>query len=103
MLFEEGWATSPLRWLMDTLGHDQLARLTAEPGLVAVVDQHAAALRDTIALDRESLGDYLLGFADELRERGWVFRGGHDPAAARLTAICWLARELGLLADESPA
>jgi hypothetical protein len=102
-LFEEGWATSPLRWLMDTLGHDQLARLTAEPGLVAVVDQHAAALRDTIALDRESLGDYLLGFADELRERGWVFSGGHDPAAVRLTAICWLARELGLLADESPA
>ncbi|WP_162795382.1 DUF6401 family natural product biosynthesis protein [Nonomuraea lactucae] len=103
MLFEKGWAASPLRWLMDTLGHAQLERMAAEPGLVAAVDQHAAELRETITLDRETLGDYLLGFADELRHRGWSFSGGHEPAAVRLTAICWLARELGLLADESPA
>ncbi|MET7461043.1 DUF6401 family natural product biosynthesis protein [Nonomuraea sp. NPDC005501] len=103
MLFEKGWATSPLRWLMDTLGHAQLQRMTGEPGLVAAVDQHAAALRDTIALDRETLGDYLLGFADELRHRGWTVREELDAVALRLTAICWLARELDLLADESPA
>lgn len=126
MLFENDWAASPLRWLMETLGHAQLERMAADPSLVAAVDQHAAELRETISLDRETLGDYLLGFADELRERNWSFhefhelqefpalhelhelsglpgfRGGHDPAAVRLTAICWLARELNLL-DESPA
>ncbi|MFG3438429.1 DUF6401 family natural product biosynthesis protein [Nonomuraea sp. NPDC047897] len=105
MLFENDWAASPLRWLMETLGHAQLERMAAEPGLVAAVDQHAAELRETISLDRETLGDYLLGFADELRERNWSFQSlhsGHDPAAVRLTAICWLARELNLL-DESPA
>lgn len=111
MLFENDWAASPLRWLMETLGHAQLERMAAEPGLVAAVDQHAAELRETISLDRETLGDYLLGFADELRERNWSFHElhefhephrGHDPAAVRLTAICWLARELNLL-DESPA
>ncbi|MEU8245539.1 DUF6401 family natural product biosynthesis protein [Nonomuraea sp. NPDC048916] len=103
MLFEDGWATSPLRWLMDTVGHGQLARMAVEPGLVAAVDQHAAALRDTIPLDRETLGDYLLGFADELRHLNWRPIGENDAVAVRLTAICWLARELSLLADESPA
>ncbi|MEV0200737.1 DUF6401 family natural product biosynthesis protein [Nonomuraea sp. NPDC050691] len=103
MLFEKGWAASPLRWLMDTLGHAQMERMAGEPGLLAAVDQHAAALRDTIALDRESLGDYLLGFADELRHLGWTFRDEPDAVSLRLTAICWLTRELGLLADESPA
>ncbi|MEV0594847.1 DUF6401 family natural product biosynthesis protein [Nonomuraea cavernae] len=88
---------------MNSMGHAQLDRMAAEPGLVAAVDQHAAALRDTISLDRETLGDYLLGFADELRHLGWTPGGEHDVAAVRLTAICWLARELGLLADESPA
>ncbi|MBB6352225.1 DUF6401 family natural product biosynthesis protein [Nonomuraea muscovyensis] len=102
MLFEKDWAAAPLHWLMNTLGHAQLERMAAEPGLVAAVDQHAAELRETISLDRETLGDYLLGFADELRDRGWSFHGGHDAAAVRLTAICWLARELNLL-DESPA
>ncbi|MEU1719326.1 DUF6401 family natural product biosynthesis protein [Actinomadura sp. ATCC 39365] len=99
MVFEEGWALSPLRWLMDTLGHAQLARMESEPALVAAVDQHAALLRDAIPLDRETLGDYLLGFLDELRHRGWIFSGDHDAPALRLTAVCWLAREQGFLAE----
>lgn len=56
-------------------GDAQLARMDGDPGLVAAVDQHAAVLRDAIPLDRETLGDYLLGFLDELRERDWVFTG----------------------------
>ncbi len=88
---------------MDTLGHVQLARMTTDPGLVAAVDQHAAVLRDTIPLDSETLGDYVLGFLDELRERDWVFVGELDTAALRLTAACWLARELGFLGGELPA
>jgi hypothetical protein len=109
VVFEEGWAVSPLRWLMNTLGDAQLARMSGDPGLVAAVDQHAAVLRDAIPLDRETLGDYLLGFLDELRHRGWIFtdeageHGEPDAAALRLTAVCWLARELGFLEDGLPA
>ncbi|NRQ31729.1 hypothetical protein HII36_07740 [Nonomuraea sp. NN258] len=80
---------------MDTLGHAQLARMETDPGLVAAVDQHAAVLRDAIALDRETLGDYLLGFLDELRLRGWTFSDESEPPALRLTAVAWLAREHG--------
>jgi hypothetical protein len=88
---------------MNALGDTQLALMGNDPGLVAAVDQHAAVLRDAIPLDRETLGDYLLGFLDELRHRGWSFTGEPDAAALRLTAICWLARELGFLSDELPA
>jgi hypothetical protein len=103
MLFDEGWAASPLSWIMKMLGADQLARMAEEPTLLAEVDQHAAAVRDAIVLDRETLGDYLLGFLDELVERGWRFTGQRDFATFRLTAICWLARELGFLNDELSA
>ncbi|WP_043634709.1 DUF6401 family natural product biosynthesis protein [Nonomuraea candida] len=103
MVFEEGWAASPLRWLMNALGDAQLARMDGDPGLVAAVDQHAAVLRDAIPLDRETLGDYLLGFLDELRHRGWSFSGEPDAPSLRLTAVCWLTRELGLLEDGTPA
>ncbi|MFC4012628.1 DUF6401 family natural product biosynthesis protein [Nonomuraea purpurea] len=103
MVFEDGWAASPLRWLMGSLGESQLARMDADPGLVAAVDQHVAVLRDAIPLDRETLVDYLLGFLDELRHRGWVFSGESDAPALRLTAVCWLARELGFLEDGNPA
>ncbi|MEO3869941.1 DUF6401 family natural product biosynthesis protein [Nonomuraea sp. B12E4] len=103
MVFEEGWAVTPLRWLMDELGEAQLARMGDEPGLVAAIDQHAAELRDTVPLDKETLRDYLLGFLDELRDRGWVFDGRLDAPALRLTAVCWVARELGYLEDGRPA
>ncbi|MER7505990.1 DUF6401 family natural product biosynthesis protein [Nonomuraea pusilla] len=94
---------------MSTLGRAQLARMASDPGLVAAVDQHAAVVRDAIPLDRETLGDYLLGFLDELRHRGWSFPDRldeldePDAPALRLTAVCWLARELGFLEDELPA
>lgn len=88
---------------MDTVGARQLPRLSANPGMLAAVDQHIAALRDAIELDAETLGDYLLGFLDELRDRRWTFTGEPDFPTLRLTAICLLARELGYLDDELPA
>lgn len=103
MHFEDGWATEPLQWVMNVLGRDQLARMATDPGLVAAVDQHAAILRDTIPLDGETLGDYVLGFLDELRDRGWAHLDPLDPRALRLTAACWLAREHGFLTDDLPA
>lgn len=88
---------------MDTLSPERIARLTAHPGVLAAVDQHMAALREAIELDEETLGDYLLGFVDELRDRNWTFTGEPDFATLRLTAICLLARRLGRLDDELPA
>ncbi|MFG2073129.1 hypothetical protein SAMN05421874_104240 [Nonomuraea maritima] len=99
MVFEEGWAASPLRWLMNAVGDSALERMGGDPALVAAVDQHAAWLRDAIPLDRETLGDYLLGFVDELRRLGWSFTGEPDAPSLRLTAVCWLTRELRLLDD----
>jgi hypothetical protein len=103
VLYQEGWSAAPLRWVMDTLGPEQLDLPSVHPGVLAAVDQHMADLRDAIELDAETLGDYLLGFVDELRERRWTFTGEQDYAALRLTAICLLARRLGYLGDELPA
>jgi hypothetical protein len=85
----------------------RLAEFAFEPGLVAAVDQHAAAVCDALVpaprgpeprtVDREDLADYVLGFTDVLTESDWREPVGYDFAALRLTAICWLIREYGLL------
>ncbi|NYI05048.1 DUF6401 family natural product biosynthesis protein [Allostreptomyces psammosilenae] len=98
-----GQAPDPLRWAMEEFGH-RLAHMPYDPALVAAVDQHAAEVRDAIELGRETLGDYLLGFVDGLREQGWEPYTAPDPfAMLRLSAVCWLAREHGFLADETSA
>ncbi|MFJ8072453.1 DUF6401 family natural product biosynthesis protein [Streptomyces sp. NPDC096176] len=96
----------------------RLVEFSFEPGLVAAVDQHAAAVRDALvplvpaprrpgdvgrpeaidALRREDLADYVLGFTDWLSEIDWSEPVGYDFATLRLTAVCWLIREHDLLA-----
>lgn len=89
----------------------RLAESASDPGLLAAIDQHAAAVCDTLSLDppyapipkqrtvaREDLTDYVLGFKDVLAEKGWEEPAGYDFATLRLTAICWLVREQDLLA-----
>ncbi|MEU8524403.1 MULTISPECIES: DUF6401 family natural product biosynthesis protein [Streptomyces] len=91
----------------------RLSEFSFEPGLVAAVDQHAAAVRDALVVPaqrrpsdvpdgrssvrREDLSDYVLGFTDRLSAVDWVEPVGHDFATLRLTAICWLIREYDLL------
>ncbi|MGW6455322.1 DUF6401 family natural product biosynthesis protein [Streptomyces sp. NPDC055078] len=103
----------------------RLSEFSFEPGLVAAVDQHAAAVCDALiprprrgeptapvapvtpaeadaaasvaSVRREDLADYVLGFTDWLRETDWSEPVGHDFATLRLTAICWLIREHDLL------
>ncbi|NWF26005.1 hypothetical protein HW130_06935 [Streptomyces sp. PKU-EA00015] len=95
----------------------RLSEFAFEPGLVAAVDQHAAAVRDALAplvpgqrrsgspvrakpgdvLRREDLADYVLGFTDWLSEIDWSEPVGYDFATLRLTAVCWLIREHDLL------
>ncbi|MER7955947.1 DUF6401 family natural product biosynthesis protein [Streptomyces sp. NPDC096030] len=92
----------------------RLAEFAFEPGLVAAVDQHAAAVCDALVpaprrpdatvpalrrtVRREDLADYVLGFTDSLSEADWTEPVGHDFATLRLTAVCWLIREHDLLA-----
>ena len=92
----ERYSLAPLAWLTTVYG-PEMARLEWEPGLLAAVDQHAAAVREAIPLEREHLADYLVGFLDELHEQGWR---PHDPElfpALRLLAVCWLADQAGFL------
>ncbi|MBT2368805.1 hypothetical protein J7E88_26590 [Streptomyces sp. ISL-10] len=97
----------------------RLSEFAFEPGLVAAVDQHAAAVRDLLVtlvpgqrragspprreerfdkVRREDLADYVLGFTDWLTEIDWLEPVGYDFATLRLTAVCWLIREHDLLA-----
>jgi hypothetical protein len=74
----------------------RLPEMAFEPGLVAAVDQHVAAVRDVLGgadAYHLTLGDYTLGFLDALREGGWQEHAGYDFATLRLTAVSWLIRE----------
>ncbi|WP_318210333.1 MULTISPECIES: DUF6401 family natural product biosynthesis protein [unclassified Streptomyces] len=85
----------------------RLSEFSFEPGLVAAVDQHAAAVCDALipaqrgpearSVRRGELADYVLGFTDWLAEVDWAEPVGHDFATLRLTAVCWLIREHDLL------
>ncbi|MFF0478399.1 DUF6401 family natural product biosynthesis protein [Streptomyces sp. NPDC004284] len=85
----------------------RLSEFSFEPGLVAAVDQHAAAVCDALiparrgpevrSVRREDLADYVLGFTDRLSEADWTEPVGHDFATLHLTAVCWLIREHDLL------
>jgi hypothetical protein len=82
---------------------------SASPGLAAVVDQHAAAVRDILKLGVRSgaavaqsvlLAGYAQGVLDHLRERGQHLRvpagtagwARADWFSMRLVAVCALAR-----------
>jgi Family of unknown function (DUF6401) len=100
-------AKSTLNGLMIWLGEPGLAAAGTLPGLMALVDQHAAAVRDALGdpadgLSAVSLAGYAAGVRDALIEADW-----RVPAVAeqdwsrpewptvRLLAICVLARSHG--------
>jgi hypothetical protein len=103
-------ARRALERLNTQLGAGLLAAATA-PGLAAVVDQHAAAVRDILTVGVESgaavagvvlLAGYAQGVQDHLRERGQQLTVPDDQAGwlaaswfhVRLLAVCTLARSL---------
>lgn len=95
---------TPLAAIVEQFG-GRLPELAFEPGLVAAVDQHSAAVRDAVYTDaygqdslHEALTDYVLGFTDALREMGWEANEGYDFASLRLTAVCFFMREYGVSA-----
>lgn len=90
------------------LGRGGLAVAAATPGLLAAIDQHAAAIRDTIGDGWRVPGAAALaGYAQGLRDRGaahlWEVPSAdqvHWPTAEwpvlRLVAVCALARQAGI-------
>lgn len=98
-----------LNRLHDQLGTAGLVAAATVPGLAAVVDQHAAAIRDILTVGVESgaavagvvlLAGYAQGVQDHLRERGQSLAVPSDAAGwrsaswfhVRLLAVCSLAR-----------
>jgi hypothetical protein len=104
----EASARRTLAQLHERIGGPGLAAAAAVPGLLAAVDQHAAAVRDILVLGVESggvvgavlLAGYARGLLAQGREMGWRFGapGGLvgwtrvDWLTARLVAVCELAR-----------
>lgn len=97
--------------LHEQVGSAGLVAAAAVPGLVAVIDQHAAAVRDILTVGVESgaavagvvlLAGYAQGVQDHLRERGEPLRVPSDLTswlnadwfAVRLVAVCALAKDL---------
>ena len=97
--------------------HASLAELTAavgvsgfsaaeeHPGLMSVIDQHAAGVRDSLGADTRPLTAILLaayaeGVRDAAFQHGWTAPAGaidwseNDWVLRRLLAVCMLARTL---------
>lgn len=104
-------ARRALTRLHEQVGEAGLMAAALVPGLIAVIDQHAAAIRDILAVGVESgasvagevlLAGYAQGVQDHLRERGEPLRVPTDVTtwpdadwfAMRLVAVCALARDL---------
>ncbi len=99
--------------LNEQLGTTGLLAVASAPALAAVVDQHAAAVRDILTAGVESgaavagvvlLAGYAQGVQDHLRERGLALPIPKDTAGwltaswfhVRLLAVCTLAKNLHL-------
>ncbi|MFC4144918.1 DUF6401 family natural product biosynthesis protein [Micromonospora mangrovi] len=99
-----GSARSALAVLTASVGTAGLAAAAARPGLLAMVDQHAAAVRDSLGGDRRPLTvAALAGYAEGVRsaalEHGWqppadLDWSEPDWLRLRLLAVCALARSL---------
>jgi hypothetical protein len=86
-----------LRGLIQDIGDAGVAKMEADPGLAAAVDQHAAAVRDVITgsgdeVHEATLMDYLHGFADTALAQGWWPGEQYDWQLLRVIAVCSLVR-----------
>ena len=104
-------ARRTLERLHEQLGTAGLVAAATVPGLAAVVDQHAAAVRDILTTGVESgavvagavlLAGYAQGIQDHIRERGLTLHIPTDTTEwrtaswfhVRLLAVCSLARNV---------
>ncbi|NIL40775.1 hypothetical protein HCB17_06035 [Salinispora arenicola] len=98
-------ARSTLSTLSATVGTDGMAAASARPGLLALVDQHAAAVRESLGGDRRpltvaALAGYTEGIRAAAREHDWqqptetIDWAAPDWLLTRLLAVSALARSL---------
>ncbi|WP_285789843.1 DUF6401 family natural product biosynthesis protein [Micromonospora sp. NBRC 101691] len=104
-----GVARASIAALTVSIGTEGLAAAVRRPDLLAQVDQHAAAVRDSLDGDRRPLTlAALAGYAEGVRaaaaEHGWTPPGGPadwtapDWVLTRLLAVCALARPISTTA-----
>jgi uncharacterized protein DUF6401 len=98
-------AIASLEELHASVGIEGLAAAAANPGLMAIIDQHAAGVRDSLSADVRPLTPVLLAaYAEGVRDAAFT-HGWQSPAGAfdwseddwvmrRLLAVCSLASEL---------
>ncbi|WP_106180302.1 DUF6401 family natural product biosynthesis protein [Prauserella shujinwangii] len=94
-VWHESAARRELASLADRLSRAGVGLGALTPGLLARVDQHAAAVRDILAfsggrVDVVELAGYARGVQDVAAESGWQ-SAGTDWFALRLAAVCLLA------------
>jgi hypothetical protein len=98
-------AHASLEELTAAVGFSGLEAATLNPGLLAVVDQHAAGIRDSLSADVRPLTPVILaayaeGVRDAAYTHGWQPPAGEidwenrDWVLFRLLAVCALARTL---------
>ncbi len=98
-------AHASLAELTAAVGVSGLAAAQSSPGLMSVIDQHAAGVRDSLNADTRPLTPILLaayaeGVRDAAFQHGWVAPDGeidwseNDWVLRRLLAVCELARTL---------
>jgi hypothetical protein len=99
-------AQATLTSLQGQLGQDGLLAAASIPALLANIDQHAAAVRDTLATGEETpgmvaLAGYADGLCDAAAQHGWqppigkADWSGADWPLVRLMAVCALASDAG--------
>jgi hypothetical protein len=98
-------ARSSLHGLMAAMGYAGLSTARRMPALLASVDQHAAAIRDSLAADEKpisavALAAYAEGVRDAALRHGWRAPSGavdwtsDDWVLHRLLAVCLLSHAL---------
>ncbi|GLY06148.1 MULTISPECIES: DUF6401 family natural product biosynthesis protein [Actinoplanes] len=98
-------AHSSLADLTAVVGISGFAAADANPGLMSIVDQHSAGVRDSLSADKRPLTAVLLaayaeGVRDAAFQHGWTAPEGEidwsedDWVLRRLLAVCALARTL---------
>ena len=98
-------AHASLAELTAAVGVSGLAAAAENPGLMSVIDQHAAGVRDSLNADTRPLTPILLaayaeGVRDAAFQHGWAAPSGdidwseNDWVLRRLLAVCSLARTL---------
>jgi hypothetical protein len=98
-------ADASLADLTAAVGVSGLAAVQANPGLMSIIDQHSAGVRDSLSADTRPLTAILLaayaeGVRDAALQHGWeapdgeIDWSGNDWVLRRLLAVCLLARTL---------